>query len=79
MEGGQQHLSPGENQTTSKLLQQFSLERIISEAEHIAPTLCQLLRQIATKEQPEGKDKVQKDHSLASIAWQVPNCLFHAN
>jgi hypothetical protein len=38
----------------------------MSEAEHIAPTLCQLLHQIATKEQPEEKEKVRKDHSLAS-------------
>jgi len=52
------YLRPGENQTTSKLLRQFSLERIMSEAEHIVPTLCQLLCQIATKEQPEEKDKV---------------------
>ena len=60
-EEGQQlakYLRPGENQTTSKLLRQFSLERIMSEAEHIAPTLCQLLRQIAIKERPEEKDKV---------------------
>jgi hypothetical protein len=59
------YLQPGENQTTSKLLEQFSLERIMSEAEHIAPTLCQLLHQIATKEPPE-KDKVHKDCSLGS-------------
>jgi hypothetical protein len=60
------YLRPGENQTTSELLQQFSLERIMTEAEHIAPTLCQLLRQIAIKERPEEKDKVRKDRSLAS-------------
>ena len=60
------YLRPGENQTTSELLQQFSLERIMSEAEHIAPTLCHLLRQIATKEPPEEKDTVRKDCSLTS-------------
>jgi hypothetical protein len=45
-EEGQQlakYLQPGENQTTSELLQQFSLKRIMSEVKHIAPTLCQLL------------------------------------
>ena len=43
----------------------------MSEAEHIAPTLCQLLRQIATKEQPEEKDKVRKDRSLASFKFFI--------
>ena len=43
----------------------------MSEAEHIAPTLCQLLRQIATKEQPEEKDKVRKDRSLASSKFFI--------
>ena len=66
------YLRPGENQTTSELLQQFSLERIMSEAEHIAPTLCQLLCQIVTKEQPETKFE-------RTVAWQVLNSLFRAN
>ena len=47
------YLQPGENQTTSELLVQFSLERIMSESERIAPTLCQLLHGIVMKQQPE--------------------------
>jgi hypothetical protein len=61
------YLQPGENQTTSELLVQFSLERIMSESERIAPTLCQLLRVIATKQQPEEQEKVRKDRSLVCL------------
>jgi hypothetical protein len=52
------YLQPDENQTTSELLVQFSLERIMSEADRISPTLCQLLCGIATKQKPEAKEKV---------------------
>jgi hypothetical protein len=61
------YLQPGENQTMSELLVQFSLERIMSESEQIAPTLCQLLRVITTKQQPEEQEKVRKDHSLVCL------------
>ena len=61
------YLQPGKNQTTSELLVQFSLERIMSESECIAPTLCQLLRGIATKQQLEEREKVRKDRSLVSL------------
>ena len=43
----------------------------MSEAEDIAPTLCQLLHWIATKEKPEEKEKIQKNHSLVSSAFFV--------
>jgi hypothetical protein len=43
------YLQPDKNQTMSELLVQFSSERIMSEADRISPTLCQLLRGIATK------------------------------
>ena len=61
------YLQPGENQTTSELLVQFSLERIMSESERIAPTLCQLLRGIVTKQQLEERERVRKDRSLVSL------------
>jgi hypothetical protein len=64
-------LQPQDGQATSDLLQQFSLESIMSEAEDIAPTLCQLLHWIATKEKPEEKEKIQKNHSLVSFAFFV--------
>jgi hypothetical protein len=64
-------LQPRDGQATSDLLQQFSLERIMSEAEDIAPTLCQLLRRIATKEKPEEKGKIRKNSSLVSFAFFV--------
>jgi hypothetical protein len=54
-------LQPQDGQATSDLLQQFLLERIMSEAEDIAPTLCQLLRQIVTKEKPKEKEKNTKE------------------
>jgi hypothetical protein len=69
-EEGQQladYLKPGETQTTSDLLQQFSLERIMSEAEKIAPTLCRLLREVSNITQTKPKDTVRKDRSLVSL------------
>ena len=65
------YLQPRDNQTTSDLLQQFSLERIMSKAEDTAPTLCRLLRQISTKDQSEDKEKVCKNRSMVSLAFIV--------
>ena len=79
-EEGQQlakYLQPRDNQTTSDLLQQFSLERIMSEAEDIAPTLCWLLRQISMKDQSEDKEKVRKNRSLVSLAFIVSHSFFN--
>ena len=59
-------LQPCDNHTTSKLLLWFSLESITAEAEDIAPALCQLLHQIAIKEQPDEKEKLRKNRSLVS-------------
>ena len=59
-------LQPCDDQTTSELLLRFSLERIMAEAEDIAPALCQLLRRIAIKEQPDEKEKLWKNRSLVS-------------
>jgi hypothetical protein len=71
------YLQPRDNQTTSDLLQQFSLERIMSEAEEISPTLCRLLRQISTKDQSEDKEKVRKNRSLVRFAFIVSHQLFN--
>jgi hypothetical protein len=57
------YLRPAADRNTSDVLQAFSLEKIMSEAEHIAPTLCRLLRQIATSSKPNAGD-VRKDRSL---------------
>ena len=69
------YLQPDENQTTSQLLVQFSLEQIMSEADRISPTLCQLLRGIATKQQPEAKEKVRKDCSLVRLVFVYHLCM----
>ena len=61
------YLRPGADRKTSDVLQEFSLEKIMAEAEHIAPTLCQLLRQIATNSKPNAREKVRKDRSLVCI------------
>jgi hypothetical protein len=61
------YLRPGENQSTSQLLLQFSLERIMFEAEHIAPNLCHMLRQVTTNTKPSANEKVRKDRSLVRV------------
>jgi hypothetical protein len=60
------YLKLDETQTVSSVLEQFSLERIMSEAEKIAPTLCQLLCEVLKSAQPQDKERVCKDHSLVS-------------
>lgn len=57
-------LRPSQGQTTSDVLEQFSLERIMSEAEVIAPSLCKMLRLVAISEGSQEKDTIRKDRSL---------------
>ena len=64
-------LQPCDDQMTSELLLRFSLERIMAEAEDIAPALCQLLRRIAIKEQPDEKEKLRKNRSLVSLPCAI--------
>jgi hypothetical protein len=61
------YLRPTADRGMSDVLQKFSLEKIMAEAEHIAPTLCNLLRQIATNSKPNARDNVRKDRSLVCI------------
>ncbi|KAJ7869595.1 hypothetical protein B0H14DRAFT_3579250 [Mycena olivaceomarginata] len=53
-----QHLRPPQGQGVSTTLANFSLERILADAEYIAPTLCFLLRSLARE---DGEDGTQKD------------------
>jgi hypothetical protein len=60
-EEGQQlanYLQPAVDWAMSDMFQKFSLEKIMADAEHIAPTLCNLLRQIATNSTPNARDNV---------------------
>jgi len=61
------YLRPAADRGMSDVLQKFSLEKIMADAEHIAPTLCNLLRQIATNSKPNARDNVRKDRSLVCI------------
>jgi hypothetical protein len=45
-----EHLRPQQNRGISNLLEEFSLIRIMSDAEEIAPTLCELLRAVGMPE-----------------------------
>lgn len=57
-------LCPTDGQATSNLLQCFLLERIMSEAADIAPTLCQLLQGGSVDAYPG-----------MSLGWLIPNPL----
>jgi hypothetical protein len=61
------YLRPVADQGMSDVLQNFSLENIMADAEHIAPMLCNLLRQIETNSKLNARDNVRKDHSLVCI------------
>jgi hypothetical protein len=60
-EEGQQlanYLWPAADRAMSGMFQKFSLEKIMAGAERITPTLCNLLRQIATNYKPNARDNV---------------------
>jgi hypothetical protein len=59
------YLRPAIDAQVSEILQSFSLERIMSDADTLAPTLCELLRHVAT---PQDSDPagMRKDRSLVS-------------
>ena len=61
------YLRPAADRGMSDILQKFSLEKIMANTEHITPTLCNLLRQIATNSKPNARDNVRKDRSLVCI------------
>jgi len=61
------YLRPAADRGMSDILQKFSLEKIMADAERIAPMLCNLLCQIATNSKPNVRDNVRKDRSLVCI------------
>jgi len=56
-------LRPTQGTKVSEVLKMFSLERIMSRAEEIAPTLCHILRSVGTRE-TLSMDEIRKDRSL---------------
>lgn len=63
-----EYLRPAKGQEVSEVLANFSLERILADAEQLAPNFCMLLRKVTTKEMAassEGEEK--KDRDLVSI------------
>lgn len=60
-----EYLRPAQGTPVSEVLQKFSLEKIMAEAESIAPKFCQLLRLISSTE--KSNDGVRKDRSLVSF------------
>lgn len=58
-----EYLRPTQGLEVSEILQNFSLDKIMSEAENIAPTLCNVLRKVGSTERSSG-EHMQKDRSL---------------
>lgn len=61
-----QYLRPEDGQKTSSTLEEFSLERIMADAETLAPNLCSLLRAVSDAERPT-EDKTRKNRSLVRV------------
>ncbi|KZP19859.1 hypothetical protein FIBSPDRAFT_892436 [Athelia psychrophila] len=61
-------LQPEQGCSISDVLEQFSLERIMSEAEVIVPSLCKLLRCVTTRDNPKENAAPRKDKSLISLS-----------
>ena len=63
-----EHLRPQQNCGVTNVLLQFSLERIMSDAEKLAPTLCELLRSVGTSVVLPDADR--KDRDLVYIFFR---------
>lgn len=59
-------LRPEKSQKTSSTLEEFSLDRIMADAELLAPNLCRLLRAVSDAERP-AEDKTRKNRSLVCV------------
>jgi hypothetical protein len=60
------------------MLQEFPLEKIMAEVEHISPTLCQLLCQIATDSKLNAREKVPPfNYCCAIVALWIPQHIVH--
>ena len=65
------YLRPSKGTLVSDVLENFSLERILSEAERIAPTLCQILRLVSTSPKSDGTDDENHlDCSLVCLSYK---------
>ncbi|KAJ6587607.1 hypothetical protein DFH09DRAFT_1274488 [Mycena vulgaris] len=65
-----QRLRPEQGQSVTTTLAEFSLERILADAEYIAPTLCCLLRVLARDSNTERPvDTKGRDADLLEIEW----------
>jgi hypothetical protein len=58
------YLRPPRGAKVSEVLLNFSLERVMSEAEKIAPTLCRILRLVSANQNPNPAEQLRKDWSL---------------
>jgi hypothetical protein len=63
-----EHLRPQQNCGVTNVLLQFLLERIMSDAEKLAPTLCELLRSVGTSMVLPDADR--KDRDLVYIFFR---------
>ena len=76
-----EYLRPEQGSPVSRILQNFSLERIITNVETMAPTLCKLLREIAIGERLDATEQLRKDRSLVRLHFLITfhHCLLSNN
>jgi hypothetical protein len=69
-----QLLRPPQGQGVSTTLENFSLERILADAEYLAPTLCILLRSLA-REEADKDFRKEKRRNVDLVRYKsVENC-----
>ncbi|KAJ7909892.1 hypothetical protein B0H13DRAFT_2233006 [Mycena leptocephala] len=59
-----QHLRPPQGQSVTKTLENFSLKRILADAEFIAPTICHLLGMVTIGDSSDTTESGRKDKKL---------------
>lgn len=52
-----EHLRPEQGRRVTDILDAFSLERLLADAERLAPSLCELLRKVGTNDNSSRKDR----------------------
>jgi len=65
-----EHLRPEQGRRVTDILDAFSLERLLADAERLAPSLCQLLRKVGTNDNSSRKDRDLV--RLSSVCIKIP-------
>ncbi|KIM89791.1 hypothetical protein PILCRDRAFT_2082 [Piloderma croceum F 1598] len=69
-----ERLRPQQNREVTHVLEEFSLTRIMHDAEELAPTLCELLRAVGVPEASPACERKNRDLVLVTVICMLTRC-----